>query len=324
MKTFKHLTYEELIKIETFITEGHTPVTIGIKLARDKSTIYRCIKNYSVDNTFKADVAWEKIQEKRHSYTSHPRILSASILEEFIIEKIKAYWSPSQIAGKWKKEYCEPLSHETIYQFIYNQHPELIKVYLRRKGKKYQANRKEKYHLIDRRMIDERPKIVEEKVHIGHWEGDTIVGAGHKGAILTNTEKKSGFLLARQIERNTSEAVLESTKELFTEIPNEFKLSITYDNGREFAEHKLIEYYTQMTVYFAHAYSPWERGTSENTNGLLRQFFPKGTDLTKINNEELQYYVDLLNDRPRKRHNWLTPREVWEQELMKIAIDSGI
>lgn len=318
MKTFTHLTYEDLVKIETLIDEGYKPPTIGIKLDRDKSTIYRCINKYSVDGVFKAEIAWEKIKEKRHSYTSHPRILSDSILEQFIIIKIKAYWSPQQIANKWKKEYNEPLSHETIYDFIYNQHPEFIKLYLRRKGKKYQKNRKEKYQLLDRRMIDTRPKEIETRSSIGHWEGDTIVGINHNGAILTNVERKSGFLLAKQISKNTSESVLDSTIDLFKEIPDEFKITITYDNGREFAQHRLIEYYTNMTVYFAHAYSPWERGTNENTNGLLRQFFPKGTDLTKISNEELQYYVDLLNDRPRKRHNWLTPREVFEEELKKI------
>lgn len=288
---------------------------IAIQLSRHKSTISRCVREYSEeDGTFVAESAWEKICERKSLGKSHPRILEDELLKKYIVEKIESYWTPEQIAGRWKEETGEPLCHETIYQYIYKYHPQLIRLYLRRKGKKYQHKRKEKYQIMDRRMIDERPKEVETREEKGHWEGDTIVRKEHRQGIVTNVERTSGLLLAKKVSRKTAPFVADITKEMFEEIPEELKISITYDNGREFAWHKVIEAETKMTVYFAHTYSPWERGTNENTNGLLRQFIPKGTDFDAVSEKDLQKYVDLINNRPRKRHHWKTPLEVFHNK----------
>lgn len=315
MKRYKQLTYEDMIKIETLFLEGLKPPDIALRIGKNKTTVYRCISKNSVGDTFKADLAWELIKERKRKANSHQRIFSDSLLEKFIVERIESYWSPEQIAGKWKKDVGEPLSHETIYKYIYENKPELIKVYLRRKGKKYQKNRKEKYSIQDRRMIDERSKEIEERNEIGHWEGDTIIGKNQKQAIVTNVERKSGFLMASKVENRTAGDVCDVTIEDFAELPKELKISITYDNGSEFAWHRMIEGIAKITVYFAHAYSPWERGTNENTNGLLRQFIPKGTDFSQVSEKDLQKYVSLLNNRPRKRLKYQTPYEVLQENL---------
>jgi len=316
MKRFTQISYEEMVQIETLLWLWWNPCEIGLHIWRNKTSIYRTILNNSNDDwIFKATIAWNKIMERKHISNSHPRILSDSFLEEFILEKIQSYWSPEQVAWKWKRDTWESLSHETIYQYIYDNKPEMIQLYFRRKWKKYQHNKKDKYQIMDRKMIDERPKEVETRNNIWHWEWDTVIWKNHKQAIVTNVERKSWFLLAAKVEKRTAENIFESTTELFSDIPEEFRISITYDNWREFAWHSLIEWTTKMTVYFAHAYSPWERWSNENTNWLLRQYIPKWSDFTKVTQEEINHYVELLNNRPRKRLWYLTPYEVWQNEL---------
>ncbi|MEI8097128.1 MAG: IS30 family transposase [Candidatus Moraniibacteriota bacterium] len=325
MKTYNHFTFSDVIKLETLLQEGNEVVDIALKIGKHKTSIYRCIKNYRDDDgVFRAEHAWEKMGEKKTKATVHYRILPDSILEKYILEKMELHWSPEQIAGWWRSNKKEALCHETIYNYIYEHHTPLIKLYFRRKGKKYQHHRKEKYQILDRRMIDERPMEIETRKEVGHWEGDTIIGKNHQQGIVTNVERKYGYLVASKVEQKTAENILDATVEDFKNIPIEMRLSMTYDNGKEFAWHKLIEYTTKMTIYFAHAYSPWERGTNENTNGLLREFIPKGTDFTTVSEEDLQRYVTLINDRPRKRLGYKSPAEVFALELQKVALDIRI
>ena len=145
-----------------------------------------------------------------------------------------------------------------------------MKVYFRRKGKKYQHDRRSKHQILNRRMIDKRAESVELRKEIGHWEGDTIIGKNHKGAICTNVERKSGKLIASKLPNKTAQAVLDATKDDFADLPARLCISMTYDNGKEFSKHEDIEKEMGMTVYFARAYASWQRGTNENTNGLLR------------------------------------------------------
>ena len=161
------------------------------------------------------------------------------------------------------------------------------------------------------RMIEERPEEVEFRKELGHWEGDTVIGKDNKLAILTNVERKSGYLLAEKLSSKRAEETADIYEELFSDLPDEMRLTLTVDQGREFAWHKIIEAETKMTVYFCHKASPWEKGSNENTNGLLRWFIPKETDLNTVSEKDLAKYVDLLNNRPRKRLNYLTPKEVF-------------
>lgn len=320
MKTYKQLTKTDMVKIETLLSEGYNPSEISIRIGKHKTTVYRCVNKSKGKDGFDGESAWKQVSSRKSVTNRHPRILPDSILEKYILVKIEKHWSPEQIAGEWREKTQESICHETIYQYIYKNHSKLVKMYFRRKGKKYQHNRKEKYQLKDRRMIDERPSSVETRREMGHWEGDTIVGKAHKGAIITNVERKTGKLIASKVKRATGKAILDSTIKDFMELPEELCISMTYDNGREFALHKEIEEQTKMTVYFAHPYSPWERGSNENTNGLLREFIPKGTDFNTVSDEDLAYYVDLINNRPRKRLGFKTPNELFEEELKKVAL----
>ena len=269
------------------------------------------------------------MREERRSLASrrYRRIEPWGKLENYILEKIKNAWSPKQISGRWKLETNETLSKDTVYRHIYSHHKELIRKFFRRKWKRYcnhQGKRfSEKYQIMDRRMIEERKELFpdcETRTEIGHWEWDTVVWIkwGSKEVILTNVERKTGYLLSRKLRRSTGVCVSEATKELFSNlsIPTNKKLSITYDNGREFSEHRMIEFETKMIVFFAHPYHSWERGTNENTNWLLRQFLPKKTDFKDTTEEQLQYYTDLINHRPRERLWWLTPYEVFHELLI--------
>jgi hypothetical protein len=322
IKRKRHLTWEELVKIETLLDEGFNITEIAIRLGRNKSVVSRCVRNNSTDDgDFIAQEAWQIMHKRKHQANSHPRIVSDSVLEKFIIDCIELHWSPEQIAGKWRVESNEIICHETIYSWLQKGHCDLIKLRLRRKGRKYRRKRVSPEFIVNKRPIDLRPEEVNRREVIGHWEGDTMLGKTANGPkVLINVERKTGLLLAQKIENKTADAVLESTKDLFENIPDELCLSITYDNGTEFARHQEIEKSIDMTVYFAHAYSPWERGTCENTIGLLREFIPKGTDLSKISNEELQYYVALINNRPRKRLGFRTPLEVFEAEIKQSCI----
>jgi IS30 family transposase len=202
---------------------------------------------------------------------------------------------------------------------VYEDRPDL-KEYLRCKKRKYRKRhgtlaREEEREKAKKKWIDTRPEIVETRQRIGDWEGDTIRGGDRKSAVLTHVERKSGYLLANRLERALAEKVRLITVETFEEIPRKKKFSITYDNGSEFAEHATTEIMAQIAIYFANAYHSWERGTNENTNGLLRQFFPKGTDFTKITDSDLQEAVELINNRPRKRLNYHTPKEVFSGQI---------
>lgn len=266
------------------------------------------------------------LRARRRSLASrrHCRIEPWGKLENYILEQVKNAWSPKQISGRWRLETLEKLSKDTVYRYIYSHHKELIRKYFRRKWKRYCNHRgkrfNEKYQIMNRRMIDARKDIYpkcETREEVGHWEWDTVVWIRwwSKEVILTNVERKTGYLLTRKLGRSTGFCVSEATKELFDDshIPANKKLSITYDNGREFSEHHMIECETKMTVFFAHPYHSWERWTNENTNWLLRQFIPKKTDFKDTTEEELQYYTELINHRPRERLWWSTPYEVFHE-----------
>ena len=250
------------------------------------------------------------------------RIKDNTHLEGFIIKYIKKYWSPEQIAWRWKQETWEKLSKDTIYLYVYEYYPELIKEHFRRKWKKYQNRRKEKYQLNDRKMIDGRPEVVETRSRIWDWEWDTVIWKywWSKQVILTNVERKSGYLLARKIQDKSWISVLDGTIECFKRVPKYKQKTMTYDNGREFSLHRMIEFETNLDVYFAHPYCSWERWSNENTNGLLRQFAPKKTDFEKITQNQLKYYVSLINSRPRKRLNYKTPNEVFFNKNLKLCV----
>lgn len=240
-------------------------------------------------------------------------------LERKILEKIKKYWSPEQISWRWNKETKEKLSKDTVYKFIYDNYPDFVKKYFRRKWKKYQHKRKEKYQLSDRRMIDNRPKYIEERKTIWHLEADTIIWKNRKWAIFTNVERKSWYYITKKLKSKSGIEVEQAFIDIFKNIPKNKIKTTTVDNWREFSEHKMIEYFTWTTIYFAHPYCSRERWTNENTNWLLRQFIPKKTNFNAISEKKLEKYTELINLRPRKRLNYKTPYEVFFNKNLKLC-----
>lgn len=346
MNKWNHqITEWEIYEIRILFKEWYSVPKVAEKVWRNKTTIYRLLSNNWIKyNEIKYRSIWwkwwinwnngnylredwkKKIQffprniflqrKRRKSIASkrYCRIKKWSKVEWFILEKIKEYYSPKQISWRWRFENNSPLSKDSIYSYIYNTHPELITKYFRRKWKKYQNKRKQKYQIDNRRMIDKRPKIIEKRTTLGHWEADTVVWkkkALNKKVIVTNVERKSWYLIANIIDNSTAKCVSESIINDFNNIPKYKRKTITFDNWREFAYHYDIERLTKMTTYFAHPYSPWQRWTNENTNWLLRQFLPKWTDFSNLTEEELQKYVTLINNRPRERLWFKTPNEVF-------------
>lgn len=318
--SYTHITDFESIAIEIYLKEKINYSEIWRRLNRKPSTIQREVERYKSKKTwiYHSKTAINERKKKRSfvNKNNKQRIKKdneSKFLINYILSKIKKYWSPEQISWRLRVKHNITLSKDTIYKFIYEEYPQLIKKYFRRKWKKYQHHRKEKYQLMNRKMIDSRPEVVNSRERIWDWEWDTVVWIRWwtKEVILTNVERKSWFLLWKKIKDKSWESVLDATIDLFKNIPKCKQKTMTYDNGKEFSQHAMIEYLTYLNVYFAHPYASWERGTNENTNGLLRQFLPKGTDFHSISQKYLQSCIRLLNSRPRKRLNFLSPYEVF-------------
>lgn len=348
----KHMQEKELEVFRILLKEWYSIPKCADIMWYHKTTLYRLLQTQNID--YKArkhqyiwwrkwnrkDILWEKwkylrdvgkkkiqfqtrsihlAREKKKSIASlrYSRIEKWSDLENYIIKHIKKYYSPKQISWRRSIENKSPLSKDTIYSYIYNNYPELVSKYFRRKWKKYQNKRKQKYQIDNRRMLNKRPKSVEKRTTLWHWESDTVVGkrkSFNKKVIITNVERKSGYLIASLSQNSSAIEVSQEIIKSFFDLPKYKRKSIVFDNGREFAYHYDIERETNMTTYFARPYSPWERGTNENTNSLLRQFLPKWSDFSNLTEKELQTYVTLINNRPRERLWFLTPHEVFHNK----------
>lgn len=238
----------------------------------------------------------------------------------YVIRKLKLYWSPEQIAGRLRERHKKTIiCHETIYQWIYHERSDL-KQYLRSQKGKYRrrhgSNRRKRMREKEgtKRRVDTRSQIIEERKRIGDWEGDTVVGKEKTERILTHVDRKSGLLLADKLSGIKADVVRGVAVRRLNTLPSHQRYSVTYDNGIEFAEYEFIERDAAVTVYHAYPYHSWERGTNENTNGLLRQFFPKRSAFRDITQEKIDQAVSLINNRPRKRHNYRTPLEVFHRK----------
>ena len=245
-----------------------------------------------------------------------------------MIEKLRDGWSPEQIAGRLRKINGKTvICHETIYRFIYSDHPQAKRLKLweylpwkRKKRKKKSGRRRQRVRIPNRVSIHQRPTVIDQRLVFGHWEGDTLEGKGKKQGIHTQVERVSRYLLAQKLERLTSQATLKAQKELFANLPSKARQSTTLDNGREFVKHIKLKKELGIKTYFADPYSAWQRGTIEHHNGLLRRYLPKGTDFSKITQEELNEIIEEINNKPRKVLNYNTPKEVFEAYLKRLGV----
>ena len=310
MKSYKHFTSDERVRLVALLAINKSIAFIAKSLGKDRSTIYREIKrNRNEFGVYDHDEAKEKYEERRKACVRKPRIKPGTELYCFVIDKLKRPWSPEAIVAKWKQAHNESLSASTIYRSLKKGFLAGCSPYknLRRRGKKYISNRSKFNTIHPEHLISERPEVIEKRLRIGDWEGDTVHGAPGKGGLITLVDRKSRYLLAKRIPNFSANTVYEGVIELLQ--GKEVK-SITFDNGSEFARFADIEQTLNATVYFSDPHSPWQRGSNENMNGILRYYFPKGYDFKSLTDEELDEVVKSINARPRKCLGWRTPEEV--------------
>lgn len=310
------LQYKDCITIETLIKVWWKSNAIANYIWVHKSTISREIKKHSVNWQYYWAIAFTKrCLIKTLANKGHTRIKKWSKLENFILNKMKEYWSPEQIMGVWKKYTWEKLSKDTIYIFIHQYHPNLIKKYFRRRWKKYRKDWQKRGMIQDKRSIELRPIDINNRENIWDWEWDSVEDGTHKARIITQVDRKSWYLIAGLSPNKRWTEVSRLIYDMFTNIPAFKKKTMTLDQWMEFKDHKVIECTTGMLVYFCHKWSPREKWTNENTNWLLRQFIPKWTKISKIKPEMLEKYVKLINNRPRKRLWYCTPEEIFHKKV---------
>jgi IS30 family transposase len=312
MSYYIQLTQEERYHISVLCKEGYSKTDTARKINRHISTISRELNRNTGKKGYRPRQAQEKALIRR--YTSRKAIKFTDKVRQIVDKKISEQYSPDQISGKLKMSGIH-ISHEWIYQYLLDDKRNGGQLYknLRhshRKRKKRYGSREKRGQIPNRVSIDKRPEIVETRRRIGDWEADTIIGRNHKGAMVTLVERKSKYTLIRKINRKTSLLLNNAVSELTKNIKERF-VTMTVDNGSEFAGHEKITSKLGVDVYFAHPYHSWERGLNENTNGLIRQYFPKKTDFREVSDKEVLLVQHRLNNRPRKTLGYLTPNEVF-------------
>lgn len=311
--TYTHLTQDERYQIHTLKRQGIGLACIAAELQRNRSTISRELKRNAGPSGYKP-VAAHTCARARQCERRNALYFSAEQWNH-VDAYLRLYLSPQQVSGRLKLEQAISISAESIYQRAYQdkaQGGDLVS-YLRCqkvRRKRYASGRERRGVLKNRIGIEQRPSVVEQRSRIGDWEGDTVIGKGHKGVLVTLVERKSRYTLACQLNSRHSAGVTQAVIELLRPHKVHCK-TLTFDNGKEFAEHEFIARCLRAKVYFAHPYCSWERGLNENHNGLLRQFFPKKANLLKVTQDQVQEAVYRLNHRPRKCLGYRTPHEVF-------------
>ncbi len=302
MKKYKQLTSGQRYQIYGLKQAGLDQTQIAQKVGVDKSTISRELRRNKGQRGWRPKQAQTLRDERKQASLNGKQFSSGEWAE--VERLIREDLSPEQAADRLALEGRLQISHEAIYRHIYAGKRDGSDVCQHLRGqkpyrKRYASGQERRGVIRNRVSIDERPEIVDQKTRIGDWEGDTVIGKNHKGGLVTLAERKSRYVLAGHIRSKHAEGVTAVVTRLL--MPHKDNChTITLDNGKEFAGHESIAAELQASVYFAHPYSSWERGLNENSNGIIRQYFPKGMDLTNVTEEQVQLAVERLNHRPRK------------------------
>jgi IS30 family transposase len=297
---------------------------IAARLNKDRSSVYRELVRNSGPLGYIAVEAQQRAQVRRRLPRRRAK-LSDPHVREYVERGLEQSWSPDQIAGRSQREFPRrtkrQLSRQTIYNWIDDQRPERRKEWrsLLRFGQR-RRKRPPNGRLPGAVSIEGRPQVVDARRRFGDWEGDTIVSCGRRGGLVSLVERKSGYTLLARVDDLRAPTVRWAAQQRLAPLPRHLRRTMTFDNGKEFAEHEVLAAATGMGIYFAKPYCAWQRGTNENTNGLVRQYLPKRTDLTAYSHDDVAAIQHSLNDRPRKRLGYLTPREV----LLKNAARHGV
>ncbi len=311
MTGYQQLTREQRYQIYALKKAAHSQTEMASIIGVHKSTVSRELARNGGRRGYRPKQAHE-LATTRHAAAYRPRISAGTWVR--VEQLLRQEWSPEQIAGRLGLERQPAVSHERIYQHIYADKRAGGTLHLCLRCRKVRRKRYGKHsrrgQLPNRVSIDARPKAVDARARVGDWEADTIIGTAHRQAILSLVERKSKLVRLQKVTRNTAEAVARASLALLGEVDARVH-TITSDNGREFAYHERIAAGLRAKFYFAHPYSSWERGLNENTNGLVRQYFPKKSDFSKITNRQIGKVVKRLNNRPRKTLGYKTPNEVF-------------
>lgn len=321
MKAYKQLTYEQRCQIYILKKSGMCQQTIADTIGVSQSAISRELRRNAGNRGYRQHQAQQKSDERRAEAAKAIKMTPDMI--ELIESKLREKLSPEQISGWLLEARGESLSDETIYLHIWADKAEgggLFR-HLRRRGRAYQPRGKSQAgrgHIKNRVSIDERPAIVDEKSRVGDWEIDLMIGKGHSGALVTIVERMTSFTVSKRINDKSAKTVTAATIALLEPL-KEAVLTITADNGKEFAYHEQMTEALGAKVYFADPYSSWQRGLNENTNGLLRQYWPKNTDFKKVSANKVSAVIIQLNERPRKKLRYKTPAKLMAEHMAAIA-----
>ncbi len=326
---YHHFSVEERETIQRFLWEKKSVRAIARQLGRSPSSVAREINRNipPLQRRYAPWLAHERALRQRKSRGRKERLKDARI-RDYVVAKLKRHWSPEQIAGRMRRDGVGCISHEAIYQFIYaNVNPanalpyagkEDLRPLLKRRHRQRVNNAGRRVWRLTKPhgpSIDMRPAVVAERSRIGDWEGDTVESLGHKPGINTIVERKSGLVFITKLLGKTSADTTTAVVARLSRIPEGIRKTLTLDNGPENSGWETVQRTLGIAVFLAHPYHSWERGTNENTNGLIRHYFPKKTDFTMLSEEELAQVEWELNSRPRKRLGWRTPLEVFSVAL---------
>jgi IS30 family transposase len=313
---YKHLSQIERYQIHSLMKALHPITQIAELLGRHKSTISRELRRNAGFRGYRPKQACE-LALKRSESSRNARTIAPSVKEQ-VNALLQLQWSPEQIAGKLA------VSHETLYQHVYADKSQGGKLWKnlrcqKQKRKRYASGRDRRGQIPNRRPLSERPVHIEGRKQVGHWECDTVIGANHRGAIVTLVERKSGYAVIAKVSNKTADLVGAAIISMLKPFEARVK-TLTYDNGKEFCGHAKIDDALNSTGYFARPFASWERGSNENFNGLLRQYVPKKRLMQTVTDEEIKMIENRLNNRPRKRLGFKTPAEVFHQSLSRVAL----
>ncbi|MBV1928280.1 MAG: IS30 family transposase [Gammaproteobacteria bacterium] len=320
-RTYQQLAYEQRCQIYALKKSGLSQVKIAENIGVSQSTISRELARNTGDCGYRHKQAQERADRRRKEAVQPTKMIPKLIT--LIDSKLREQWSPEQISGWLLYEQEQLISHESIYLHIWanKRGGGDLYTHLRRQGKKYDKRRNGKStrgQIKNRVSIDERPGVVDDKSRIGDWEIDTVIGKGHSGALVTIVERVTKYTVSAQVNSKSAADVTKATIALLKPF-NDVLHTITADNGKEFSYHEEISSKLSTDVFFAHPYSSWERGLNENTNGLLRQYFPKDTDFKKVTQIAVRRAVKLLNSRPRKGLEFKTPEQMMSNHRAVLA-----
>jgi len=319
--SYTHLTRDERNVIYRMQFLGCNQAQIARCLGRHRSTIGReCARNAAVDGCYDPGNAQTWANGRRRAHLRRPKTGHRGLMS-YVEKRLRACWSPEQIGGSLSTRAPASLeglsiSHTTIYRWIWSD-PERARQFrpflrvARKPRRKPYGKPSRRGQIAGKRSIEERPQEANERQRLGDWEGDTVVGKGRRGYLLTCVDRASRYLIARKLHACAAEPVARQLRQTIRRLPAFKRRSLTLDNGREFARPIELERKLDLPIYFAHPYHAWERGTNENTNGLLRQYLPKGADLTQVTETQLRSYVHQLNHRPRKCLGYRSPFQVF-------------